>query len=94
MIRFRMSSQFLLSCCAELLAESIAIRLQPCGTGVQNCFDEHASLDTSQSQAQRDSATLKATHDDSVVTCRRCCEGSKGMRPIHQHRNPRFHVKV
>ena len=87
-----MSSQFLLSRCEELLAESVAMRLQPCGTGVPRCFDEHASLDTSQSQAQRDSATLKATHDDSVVTCRHCFEGSKGMRPIHQHRDPRFHL--
>ena len=49
-IRFRMSSELYLSRCAELLAESVAIRLQPCSTGVQKCFDEHASLDTSQSQ--------------------------------------------
>ena len=88
-----MSSEFLLSRCAELLAEGVAIRLQPCGTGVQKCFDEHASLDTSQqSQAQRHSATLKATRGDSVATCRHCCGGSKGMRPIHQHRDPIFHL--
>ena len=92
-IRFRISSEFLLSRCAELLAESVAIRLQPCGTwGPKSVFDEHASLDTSQSQAQRDSATLKATHDDSAATCRHCCGGSKGMRPIHQHRDPGFHL--
>ena len=44
----------------------------------------HASLDTSQSQAQRDSATLKTTHDDSVVICGHCCEGAKGMRPVFE----------
>ena len=74
-----MSSQFLLSRCEELLAESVAIRLQQCGTGVQKCFDEHASLDTSQSQAQRDSATLKATHDD------RCGHVSPLLRRIQRH---------
>ena len=48
---------------AEQLAEKVAIRPQHRGTEVQKCFDESARLDTSRSQAKRDTASLKAFQD-------------------------------
>ena len=45
---------------AELFSENVAMRQQHGGIEVQKCSDEHAGLGTSRSQAQRDTASLKA----------------------------------
>ena len=71
-------NSFLLCCNPQLLAECVSRRHNTVALRSRSTFDEHASLDTSQSQTQRDSATLKATHDDSVVTCRHCLRRIQG----------------